>query len=376
MKFTIRIAVLMAMVAALMVMAPAAKPAQAQGTSGDIWQYLAAAGLKADDVALLQAASANLKDLNSFTMDYTLTAKVSGTGTSDGDVSVTGNGGFAIDKSKITMPAAGTTAMTMDPAATAAALNAITFQNTIKGTANMASGSKNASFEARIVGGVLYFMGDTATQGKWMKVNLADALKQAQASNPMMSGSGSTAAQAQIATLFSDPAILAALQSIPTIPGFITASRGDDVTVGDQPSAQISIVFDIGKLAAAKEIQPLIAAALKAQSGTAPDPSQVTQISTLAGTLLAKTSITVKWLVGTTDKQIHGFGLHVDATVDASMFTGSTTGPTVVNFDFLVKLTNLNQAVTVDVPTGAVDVPLSGLGGASAVATPAATAAQ
>jgi len=369
MKFTIRIAVLMAMVAALMVMAPAAKPAQAQG-DGSMF------GLKADDVALLKAGFANLATLNSFTMDYTLTAKVTGTGTSDGDVSVTGNGGFAVDKSKITMPAAGAMPMTMDPAATAAALNAITMQNTIKATANMASGSQSGSFEFRIVGGILYFMGDTATKGKWMKLNLNDAMKQASASNPMMSGSGASAAQAQIATLFSDPAILTALQSIPTIPGFITASRGDDVTVGDQASAQIIAVLDIGKLAGAKEIKPLISAMLKAQSGTAPDPSQVDQISTLAGTLLGKTTVTVKWLVGTTDKQIHGFGLNIDATVDASMFTGSTTGPTVVKFDFLVKLTNINQPVKVDPVADAADVPMGGLGGASAVATPAATAAQ
>lgn len=370
MKFTIRIAVLMAMVAALMVMAPAAKPAQAQGDS--------MFGLKADDAALLQAAFGNLKDLKSFTMDYTLTAKVSGTGTSDGDISVTGNGPFAIDASKITMPAAsaGSMPMSMDPAAMSAALGALTMQNTIKATANMAAQSQTGSFEFRIVGGILYFMGDTATKGKWMKLNLADAMKQASASNPMMSGSGASAAQAQIATLFSDPAILTALQSIPAIPGFITASRGDDVTVGDQKSAAISIVFDIGKLAGAKEIKPLISAALKAQSGTAPDPSQVDQISTLAGTLLAKTTVTVKWLVGTTDKQFHGFGLNIDATVDASMFTGSTTGPTVVKFDFLVKMTDLNKDVKVDPVADAVDVPMSGMGGASAVATPAATAAQ
>jgi len=371
MKFTIRIAVLMAMVAALMVMAPAAKPAQAQGTGDNMY------GLKADDAALLQAAFGNLKDLNSFTMDYTLTAKVSGTGTSDGDVTVTGNGPFAIDKSKITMPAAGTAPMSMDPAAMTAALSALTMQNTIKATANMASKSQNGAFEFRIVGGVLYFMCDTATQGKWMKVNLADAIKQAQASNPMMSSGGaSSAAQSQITALMADPSIMSALQAIPNIPGFITASRGADVTVGDQPSAQISVVFDIGKLAAAKEIKPLISAALKAQSGTAPDPSQVDQISTLAGTLLGKTTITVTWLVGTTDKMFHGFGLNVDATVDASMFTGSTTGPTVVKFNFLVKMTDLNKAVTVDPVADAVAVPMSGMGGASAIATPAATAAQ
>src|SRR4051794_24679418 len=93
MKSVLRSAFFVVLVA-LLAFVPAIK-LQAQGADTCF-------GLKAADCALIQGmGSADLSKLSSFTMDYTLTLKVTGSGTNDVDVSVQGNGPFSIDASKM-----------------------------------------------------------------------------------------------------------------------------------------------------------------------------------------------------------------------------------------------------------------------------------
>jgi hypothetical protein len=367
MKFTIRFAMMLAVVAMIAAFAPKTVQAQAPG----------AFGLSDTDAALLKDAATNLKTLKSFTMDYTF--DFSGTGLSmapnakDPAISVQGSGPFAFDMTK----AQGATA-----ADYSAAVGALTMQQTI--TASASGGTSpdmKGAFEFRIVDGVLYFEGDTATKGKWMKVNLADAIKMGQKSNPLAGGASgnNSKMQAQLLAAFSDPEVSKALPKLLATPGFIVFSDGEPMTIDGVKATNIVLTIDLTKAIASPDIKPIVKALLKLQASQSGSTAatvtddQVDQVVTLGSTLLKKGTITVNWLVGE-DKNFRGFGFSVDAAVDTSMFNAQAKGPSTVKLNFLVKLSKLNEDVKVDPVADAQDVPLNGTG--SMMATPAATAAQ
>src|SRR5689334_6376971 len=158
MKSIIRLTVLLAL--AVTALFPAvAMTANAQG--------MTCYNLPDADCKLFQAATSSdaAAKLTSFTADYTLNLGLTGTGTSDGTLSITGTGQFSVDPAVIAS-LKGTTSP--DAAALTKALGALTLQNTAKATGNMNSEKQDGSLEFRIVGGKLYYMGDVATQGKWM----------------------------------------------------------------------------------------------------------------------------------------------------------------------------------------------------------------
>jgi len=365
MKSVFRGAFLVALIA-LLAFVPAIKT-QAQGADTCF-------GLKAEDCALLQGmGTADMSKLTSFTMDYTLTLKTTGTGTSDVDVNVQGSGPFSIDA----------TAMSGASSDPTAALAGLTMANTI--TASMVGGGQNqkGTFEFRIVGGKLYFMGDTATQGKWMSVDLAKAAGQVM-SNPQFSGmmNGSSNPAMAAAT---DPETLAALGKAINTPGVITAQRGADLTVDGQTVAALQFNLDLAKLLASPDFKPVLKKALESQgSGTTMTDEQLTQVGTMAQTFLKDTHLSYTQYVGTTDKL--PYGLSLDATVNLDPQTaammGGTTGSTdakAINLDFHFKvlLSKIGQPAAVTAPADATEVDMGGMmGGGTGAPAPEATSAK
>jgi len=367
MKSVFRGAFLVALVA-LLGFVPAFKT-QAQGMDTCF-------GLKAEDCTLLQGmGTADMSKLTSFTMDYSLTLKTTGTGTSDVDVNIQGSGPFAVDATKMSTASS-------DPTA---ALAGLTMANTI--TASMTGGgqSQKGTFEFRIVGGKLYFMGDTATQGKWMAVDLSKALGQVM-SNPQVSGAMSGANNPAMAAA-TDPETLAAISKAIATPGVIVATRAADVTVDGQPVAAFQFNLDLAKLLASPDFKPVLKKILESQgSGTTMTDEQLTQVGTMAQTFLKDTKLSYTQYVGTTDKLPHG--LAIDATINldpatAAMMGGSTGSADAkainVDFHFKIMLSKIGQPAAVTAPADATEVDMGGMmggtGGAGAPA-PEATSAK
>ena len=376
MKSILRLGIMLGMVAVLLT---AFVPAVTVRAQGDM-----CFGLKADDCALANTMpdSAAMTKLTSFTMDYTITLKAdTGDPAKNVDFKVTGKGPFSIDTSKLSGGSSS------DPMA---AIGALTMANTMDASLTSNGKDQKGTFEFRIVGGDLYFMGDMATQGKWMKVNLGKALTQVMA-NPMVSGmmsgkggAGGASSNPAMAAL-SDPEVMKALSSIPNIPGVITATRADDITIGSSKVATFVYNFDILKLVQAKEFAPVLKAALKNQSaGAEVSDKQVQQVIAMANMFLKDFKLSITRYVGTDDKLPHGIGLHLSLNLDANtaaMVTGGSGSgeakPVSVDFNFDVKLDKLGEAVSVEPVSDAKEVDTGAMmGGSGSAPSMTATEAQ
>jgi len=330
-------------------------------------------GLKADDCALLQGmGGADMSKLSSFVMDYSVTAKVTGTGSSDVDLSVQGTGPFSIDATKMT----GNSSNPM------AAVTGLTLANTITASLTASGQTQKGSFEFRILDGTLYFMGDTATQGKWMSVDLAQALGAAM-SNPQLSGAMNPSSNPAAAAAM-DPAVLESLSKAFMSPGVITATRAADITIDGQPVAVFQFNLDIVTLLKSPDFKPAIQKIMASQaSGAEITDQQLNQFLVAAQTMLKDTTFSVSEYVGTTDKLFHGFGLDLSIKLDAAtagMVTGSSNAQALnVDFHFLITLSKVGQAVSVTAPAGAEKIDLSGMMGGTGGSTapqPEATEAR
>jgi hypothetical protein len=303
--------------------------------------------------------------LTSFTMDYTLTLKAdTGDPAKNIDLKVTGKGPFGLDTTKLSGDS-------KDPMA---AIGALTMANVID--ASMTSNGKDVkgTFEFRIVGGDLYFMGDMATQGKWQKINIGKALTAAMA-NPMvsgmMSGKGTGAASNPAMAAMQDPEVMKALMSIPNIPGVITATRGDDITIGSEKVAVFTYDLDVLKLVQAKEFAPVLKAALKGQSaGAEVTDKQVAQIVAAANMFLKDFKFSVTRYVGADDKLPHGIGitfsLKLDAATAGMVMSSPDAKPVSIDFNFDIKLDKIGEAVTVDPVADATEIDTSKMMGGGA----------
>ncbi len=306
-------------------------------------------GLSAADCQLVQAAGANSPaKLTSFVMDYALNLKVSGTGTSDGEVKVTGNGPFSIDQSKISG------GMTMENAD--AILPAIMMQNTISATATTGGKTQSDNIEFRIVNGKIYYKDDMQTKGKWMVQSLSSAMKSNSSVGSALSG-GSTGAAAQ---MFSDPKVMAALAKLPYAKGFITAKRGADLDIGGEKSADFAYNIDALSLLKSPELKDAAKTLMEAAGQPTDQLDQMMgQYTGMAQTFLKNLKITVHQYVGTNDKLLHGVGLDVVLNLDAAtagMITNQASAkPIDLNLNFTVKMTKVGEKVTVEPVADAVE---------------------
>lgn len=363
MKSIFRVGVMLVMVAMLMV---AALPAVTVRAQGDM-----CFGLKADDCLLANtmADSAAMSKLTSFTMDYTITLKADmGDTAKNVDFKVTGKGPFSIDTTKVS-------GGTGDPTAT---IGALMMSNVMQASLTSEGKSQQGTFEFRIVNGDLYFMGDMATKGKWMKVNLAKAVTQIM-QNPMfssmmsgMSGGGALggASSNPAMAAMSDPEVMKALAAIPNIPGVITAQRNDDIVIGSQKVAVFTYNLNVLPLVQSKEFAPVLKAALKSQSGGAEvDDKQVNQIIAMAQMFLKDFKFSVTRYVGADDKLPHGLGLALSLKLDAataSLVTSSSDSkPISIDFNFDVKLDKIGEKVSVDAVSDAQEVDTGSMMGGS-----------
>jgi hypothetical protein len=363
MKSIFRLGFMLVMVAMLVVAALPATTARAQSDM--------CFGLKADDCSLANttADSAALSKLSSFVMDYTITLKAdTGDTAKNIDFKLTGKGPFSIDTTKMSGGAG-------DPTAAAGAL---TMANVIQGSLTSEGKTQQGNFELRIVNGDLYFMGDTATQGKWKKVNIAKAISQI-AQNPMLGGMmsgmsgagglGGASSNPAMAAL-SDPELIKALAAIPNIPGVITAERKDDIMIGSEKVAVFTYNLNILTLIQSKEFAPVLKAILKSQSGGAEvDDKQVNQMIVMAQTFLKDFKFSITRYVGTADKLPHGIGLHLSLNLDAAtaslVMNSSEAKPVSIDFNFDIKLDKIGEQVTVEPVSDAEEVDTGSMMGGS-----------
>jgi hypothetical protein len=348
MKSIFRCCLLLAIVA-LMAVAPLASARTANAQDDMCF------GLSAENCALFAAVpeGEGAAKLGSFVMDYSVTAKVTGTGENDVDFSVKGSGPFAIDPS----------AMSASASNPMAALGGLTTQQTMSASLTAEGKTQKGTFEFRIVGGKLYFMGDMATQNKWMSLDLAAAISQYGSMASGMMGGGSGASNPAMAAL-NDPELLAAISNLPKVPGFIKAERKDDIDIGGVKSAQFVVNFDFLALVKSKEFTPILKAAMKSSgSGTEMTDQQLTQFVGLAQTFLKDTKFSITRYVSAEDKMPRGLGINFSMKIDeasAAMAGMAGSKGLDINFTFDVKLSKLGEKVTVEPVKDAQEVPMGG----------------
>lgn len=366
---------------ATLVIAPVAI-SRAQGTA-------CLPGLQAADCDLLTAATKG--SITSTTMDYVLSVNVTGlegvksgsTTLHDIALNVAGNGPLSIDKSKMPAKISGS-----DPKSLTDLFGALTLGNAIKVDLKNGSDVQSRSFEFRIVGGKLYYMADNADMypdsqkslvGKWL---VADP-SQMQSNPGFSSAMGNVAMGSSMANPASMAQAQAMIQQFLAVPGFITAARADA-----NNEATFTVNVDIATLLKSPQFKPIltsIAASMGGASGTKMDENQLNAMLGMVTPYFEGLKITVTDVVGTQDKLVHGFGLHIALSLTAeqlqtlgAMGGGSSggdmptfTNPLTADINFSIKLANLNQPVTLAAPEGATPVQ-TGMGSAE----PAATAAQ
>jgi hypothetical protein len=160
----------------------------------------------------------------------------------------------------------------------------------------------------------------------------------------------------------SDPELLAALQNLPKVPGFIKAERKDDIDIGGVKSAQFVVSFDILALVKSKEFTPILKAAMKSSgSGTEVTDQQLTQFVGLAQTFLKDTKLSITRYVSAEDKMPRGLGINFSMKIDeasAAMAGMAGSKGLDINFTFDVKLSKLGEKVTVEPVKDAQEVPM------------------
>jgi len=361
MKSIFRLGIMLVMVAMLMTVAVPAVTVRAQGDM--------CFGLKADDCQLANNMpdSAAMTKLSSFTMDYTITLKAdTGDAAKNVDFKVTGKGPFGVDMTK----------MGGDSGDPTAAIGALMMANVMDASLTTEGKTTKGTFEFRIVGGDLYFMGDMATQGKWKKVNIAKSFGQMM-QNPMISGmldgkGGAGGASSNPAmAMMSDPEVMKALMSIPSIPGGITAERKEDITIGSEKTAVFVYNVNILTIVKSKEFAPALKAMLKSQSGGAEvTDKQVNQIIVMANMFLKDFKLSFTRYVGTSDKLPHGIGLSFSLKLDAAtasmMMSSSDAKPVSIDFNFDIKLDKIGEKVSVEAVSDAEEVDTGAMMGGGA----------
>lgn len=305
-------------------------------------------GLQQADCDLLTAAGQN--KLTSFVMDYTAAFKTVGLPATTGDISLDVKGNGPLDISNVKAGSSMT-----DPAAV---FKALVMQNTLSAKLTTKDQTQSGNFEFRIVNGVLYYMGDVATKGKWAQFDLSKNMP-AMTSNPA-AGMMDPKMIAQFVDLFGD-AISGTAADGDTIDGVktreITVSLDLDTLLKDLTSDKgIAVLKTIMAASGQKMTDAQLQQAVQ----------QIKQALPLLEPTLKATKISIGWAIDADKKQYRGFSLTFSTDIDKTLasFMNATTDIK-IDFSLVVTLSKLNEAVKVDAPA---------TGGA--VATAAATMAQ
>jgi len=347
MKSVIRLSLLLALVA-LVALVPGLKATHAQDMA-------CLPSLSASDCALFQAATTNQTSIKTFVVDYDVALHVTGT---PQDIAFTAKGNGPIDISNVT----GTDQM--------AAIEKIVLQNAIEASVTQGGSTMSDKIEVRIVDGVLYFMDEMSTQGKWMKTSLSS----------MTSGMTSMMPSSDMTSMAS-PELIKAFQDFASVPNLITSESGAGDTIDGVATTKITVNINLSvlfKTLLGEQGRPIIKAIMEAQGQKMTDEeltqqlAQAQQAAAMLEPTLQNTKLSVAWLIDPEAKQFRGFSMNFSTKVDptlASMFSGgSSQTPIDADFSLNVKLSKVGEAVTVEPVADAVDA--SEMGGATATAQP------
>ncbi|RMF80241.1 MAG: hypothetical protein D6737_08635 [Chloroflexi bacterium] len=144
---------------------------------------------------------------------------------------------------------------------------------------------------------------------------------------------------------------------------FINITRLGDENIGGVNSAHFNANFDLIAFLNSPALTAIInaAGATGALDDTGIPPEQIQAFVPLLGLLLQDVTIQLDTFVSPDDSLLRGLGAVFNITVDPSALGGEAGDPVVVNFNFDIRMTDVNQSLTVEVPAGAVALQGGGL---------------
>ncbi len=302
-------------------------------------------GLNQSDCALVNAAFTGdaMRKLSSFTQDFSVSLKTTGSTAANAiDFKADGKGPVALTSDAIGQLLGGNFGSL--PVAQLVA------QNTL--SASLSTGSVNTAgtLEIRIVNGVLYYQGDKVTNGEWRSIDLKTM---GQRRTIRSLGSGMNILQLAQAAL--------ALRRLEATSGLIKAARIADLTIDNQPIAQIVYTVNLSLLFKSPDIEPLLRVVLQS-GGNKVSNDQLKQISANLASTFQNATFSITRLIGTTDKLSHGIGVDLSGKFAAKGVLAlagggapntTETAPLDLTAHFLVTLSSVGSPVSVSAPANA-----------------------
>lgn len=339
MKFTFRLALLMALVAVI-AFAPALNVVRAQDCPP---------GLSAEDCALLAKINTPVEMAPSFKIEgFSVNLAVSGAPGGDIALDVTGSG--ALDASKVDAAA-------LNTGDTTALFKTLIFQLAMNAALKGGGADQAGDLEVRVVGGEVYVKGAMITGGQWFKLPADQLAGAAGGALPVNPGMAQGLAQ--------DPAVAGGLaQLFAAVPSALTYSSAEGPTVGGKATRAITTSVNLEAIVKglfAPENREALKGLLGALGAGPVDDAQLAQLDQIVVLLeptLKATKIEFTVYGEPTEGKFAGFALVIETTVDqtlAGLLGGTNAISVSVKVD--VKVAEMGQPVTVEAPADAVAPP-------------------
>lgn len=291
-------------------------------------------GLSAEDCqAISEATNNTLAAASSFTQDFSIDFKATG---------IPGGG-------DITFSVKGTGPVTMNmSAASGIPLN---FASTMDVSFSGPDGDGTATLEVRLVDGILYIQ--NPEDGKWMGVNLAEAMSDPSAlglpvnPNDVAGAAMDPAAALEGAGL--DMESLGALMGLMSVPGFLNYTRAGDT---------FTFTADVGTLFKSAEFSQTMAALGESMQSN-PDMAQNAMMLQMVPMLFDSGIITVVQKVDPALNAVTDLSFNIDASINAGAAMGDSSAPPIVlQLAFNVKLSGIGETYEIVAPEGAEMMPM------------------
>lgn len=305
MKRLFRVGTALMLLAAILVLAPAA-----------LAQDTPTFGLSDSDYTQWTTANATSVAFNTLSLDFT--ASLTASGLSDSDISANLTGSAAIDTAGL-------------------------FSLTVTGDINDGTTSTPVNLEARVVDDMIYVdLGDGTGWHGGKAEDVMSGLSSAFASGAGLPVDPSSLASGDLSGLMNNPEAMSALSALSSLDpeSFITITRSDADGL-----AQFDIAVSIADLLKNPAIVGLMSSA--GGSGTQMTDAQVQQMSAMMGMMFADAVFTFDQYVDTGSNLVKRAVLNFSLPLTA-MGMGANSG---VNLVFDVNLNNYNDPVTVEAPS-------------------------
>ena len=325
--------------------------AQAQDKSG--------CTLSADDCKLIATAETNVAKENVFYQDFELTTSTS-VGSQQTGLSVTGKGPLSHDVTSTDF------------------LNAYQLQLDLTGSRKGSANDTTGNIGLVLTGGALYFKTDVIP---WTGLKIADMMSMLGSGAMGAGGTGGAGAgglmggmgamtggldPTQILGLLGFSNTFAAIVADPNSKDFLKQEKTSNTpTLEDQKMSEFLYTIDLKKVQSADVlglVKTLVSLGGGVAGGSVSSMSD-DQFQAFLASTSADSSLTVTRWVGQTDNEYHALGL--DLKMGFKPQAGANGGAALsLNTHFLIKLTKVGQAVTINPPAGAKIVDLQALLGA------------